>query len=182
MDFTFLLRILNRRKWVILGAAAFALLATYWFIGKKPERYKSSVVLSTGIVNYKGINSDNDDAFVQQYQVENAFSNLIEFAMSRSSIKLLSVEMLRHDLGKTPEGAFRQPQSKLSAYSPEEADQLYQQLAKLQLDSLSDPAFSAELDYALDKIGRAYGYDHDALLRSLSIKRCERANGVKTVK
>jgi polysaccharide biosynthesis transport protein len=171
MDFTYLLRILNRRKWIILGAMAFAMLATYWFIGKKPERYKSSVVLSTGIVNYKGINSDNSDAFVQQYQVENAFSNLIEFAMSRSSIKLLSVEMLRHDLGKTPEGAFRQPQTNLSAFSPEEAAQLHKLLAQLPLDSLSDPAFSPEIDYALDKIGRAYGYDHDALLRSLSIKR-----------
>ena len=171
MDFGYLLRILLRRKWLIAGVALGAALAAYVFIGRKPENYRASVIISTGIVNYKGINSDNSDAFVQQYQVENAFSNLIEFAQSRSCIKLLTIHMLRHDLEGKEGPAFRQGNRGLSAYSDQEAAQLLGDIARLDLDSISDPAFSQQFDYLLDKIARAYGYDHDAIRRALSVKR-----------
>lgn len=171
MDFGYLLRILLRRKWLIAGVALGAALAAYLFIGRKPEQYRASVIISTGIVNYKGINSDNSDAFVQQYQVENAFSNLIEFAQSRSCIKLLTIHMLRHDLGGAEGPAFRQANRAVVPYSDAEAGQLLQEIRTLDLDSISDPAFSQQFDYLLDKIARAYGYDHDAIRRSLSVKR-----------
>lgn len=175
MDFAYLLNILLRRKWLILGVMAAAALATFFFIGQKPERYKSSVVMSTGIVNYKGINSDNSDAFVQQYQVDNAFSNLLEFAQSRSAVKLVTIEMLQHDLaaegGNGPEKPFRQANLGLSGFSEEEKKKLFAELQKIELDSLEDPSFPPEFDFLLDKIARAYGYDNDAMLRSLSVKR-----------
>lgn len=175
MDFTYLLNILLRRKWLILGAMATAALATFFFIGQKPERYKSSVVMATGIVNYKGIKSDNSDAFVQQYQVENAFSNLLEFAQSRSAIKLVTIEMLQHDLAaEASNGAakpFRQANLGLSNFSAEEKKNLLAEIQKINLDSLEDPSFSPQFDFLLDKIARAYGYDNDAILRSLSVKR-----------
>ncbi|MCC7467545.1 MAG: hypothetical protein IT261_14785, partial [Saprospiraceae bacterium] len=168
MDVNYLLNILLRRKWLILGAMAAAGLGAFFFIGQKPASYKSSVVLATGIVNYKGINSDNSDAFVQQYQVENAFSNLMEFARSRPALKLVTIEMLQHDLPGS--GAFRQPNPALP-FTDAEKQSLLQQLKSIQLDSLEDASFSPEFDFLLDKIARAYGYDNDALLRSLSVKR-----------
>lgn len=175
MDFAYLLGILARRKWLILAAMGMAAVATFLFIGSRPERYKASVVVSTGIVNYKGINSDNSDAFVQQYQVENAFLNLIEFTQSRSAIKLLTVEMLQHDLaaegGNGAVKPFRVANRSLSNYSDDEKKQLFTELQKIQLDSMADPAFSQQFDFMLDKIARAYGYDNDALLRGLSVKR-----------
>ncbi|MDX1913723.1 MAG: hypothetical protein SFV22_19665 [Saprospiraceae bacterium] len=170
MDFNYLLQILLRRKWLIVGVMAAAALATFLFIGQKPDRYKSAVVMATGIVNYKGINSDNSDAFVQQYQVENAFSNMLEFAQSRAAIKLVTIEMLQHDLGDKSR-AFRQANLSLSNFTPEEENTLRSALQKIQLDSLEDPSFSPEFDFLLDKIARAYGYDNDAILRSLSVKR-----------
>ncbi|MDO8366420.1 MAG: hypothetical protein Q7T20_06460, partial [Saprospiraceae bacterium] len=175
MDFAYLLNILLRRKGLILGVMAAAALGTFYFIGQKPERFKSSVVLATGIVNYKGIKSDNSDAFVQQYQVDNAFSNLLEFAQSRTAIKLVTIEMLQHDLaaefGKGTEKPFRQANLGLSNFSEEEKKSLYADLQKIKLDSLEDPSFSPQFDFLLDKIARAYGYDNDAILRSLSVKR-----------
>lgn len=171
MDFGYLLRILSRRKWLILAVIFGAAAAAFIFIGRKPEMYRASAILSTGIVNYKGINSDNSDAFVQQYQVENAFSNLIEFAQSRSCIKLLTIQMLRHDLPGAQGEAFRQPNRKLSNFTDDDAQQLLAGIKNLDLDSISDPAFSQQFDYLLDKIARAYGYDHDAILRGLSVKR-----------
>jgi len=175
MDFTYLLNILLRRKWLILGVMAAAAMGTFFFIGQKPERFKSSVVMATGIVNYKGIKSDNSDAFVQQYQIDNAFSNLLEFAQSRTALKLVTIEMLQHDLaaegGNGPEKPFRQANLGLSNISEEEKKTLFAELQKIQLDSLEDPSFSPQFDFLLDKVARAYGYDNDALLRSLFVKR-----------
>jgi polysaccharide biosynthesis transport protein len=175
MDIAYLIGILARRKWLILTAMAIAAATTFLFIGSKPEKYKANAVIATGIVNYKGINSDNSDAFVQQYQVENAFLNLIEFTQSRAVLKLLSIEMLQHDLaaegGNSAEKPFRQANRSLSNFSDEEKKQLFAELQKIQLDSLADPAFSQQFDFNLDKIARAYGYDNDALRRSLSVKR-----------
>ncbi len=175
MDLAYLLNILLRRKWLILGVMLAAAMATFVFIGQKPERYKSNVVMSTGIVNYKGLNSDGSDAFVQQYQVDNAFSNLLEFAQSRSAIKLVTIEMLQHDLaaegGNGAEKPFRQANLGLANFSAEEKKALFTELQKIELDSLEDPSFNPTFDFMLDKVARAYGYDNDALLRNLSVKR-----------
>lgn len=174
MDFGYLFRILARRKWLIAGAMLVTALATFTMIGLRPEKYKASVILATGIVNYKGINSDNSDAFVQQYQVQNAFSNLIEFVQSRSSIKILTIHMLQHDLAASsngPEKPFRTANASLSKFTQEEQNQLMAELSKINLDSINDPSFSQQFDYLLDKVARAYGYDHDALRRSIDVKR-----------
>jgi Mrp family chromosome partitioning ATPase/uncharacterized protein involved in exopolysaccharide biosynthesis len=175
MDVGYLLRILARRKWLIFIAMFTAAVATFLFIGRKPERYKATVIMSTGIVNYKGLNSNDDDAFVQQYQVENAFSNLIEVIRSRSSVKLLTIEMLRHDLlaenGSGTGQPFRRGNKDLSFFSDEERQYLLAELVKINLDSINDPSFDQQFDYVLDKIARAYGYDNDAVLRGLLVKR-----------
>ncbi len=174
MDIAYLLRILARRKWLILTAMLAAATITFLMIARKPESYKASVIVSTGIVNYKGVNANSSDGFVQQYQIENAFANLIEYAQSRSAIKLLAIDMLRHDLqarGSGTEKPYRQPNKKLVSFTDDEEKTLLAQLVKINIDSISDPSFSQEFDYLLDKIARSYGYDHDAIHRSLSVKR-----------
>lgn len=173
MDLGYLLKIIARRKWVILLAAVGAAMLTFVLVGMKAPKYKSTAILATGIVNYKGINSDGSDAFVQQYQIENAFSNLIEFVQSRSTLKILAIEMLQHDLRAVAAGQapFRQPDKKLMYFTDEEQDKLLKYLNRVQLDSLDDPSFDQEFDFLLDKISRSYGYDHDQMVKALSVKR-----------
>jgi polysaccharide biosynthesis transport protein len=174
MDFEYLLRILNRRKWLIAAVALATTAATFVLIGRKPETYKATVLLSTGIVNYKGIDADNADAFVQQYQVENAFSNLVEFAASRSTLKLLAVEMLKHDLNSpNTQGTrpYRTPNTELVKVTQAEIDSLRQLVSRINLDSIEEPSFSQHFDFLLEKVSRAYGYDHDMLQKSISVKR-----------
>jgi polysaccharide biosynthesis transport protein len=174
MDVGYLLRILIQRKWLILSVMAAATLATFVLISQKPMRYRASVILSTGIVNYKGINSDNSDAFVQQYQVDNAFSNLLVFSQSRSTLKLLGLSLLQHDMTAGPK-AYRQPQAQAAGISDAEFQQLSNELLseirQLNLDSITDPSFSQQFDYNLDRVSRAYGYDYDALHNALSVTR-----------
>jgi polysaccharide biosynthesis transport protein len=171
MDLGYLFNILARRKWLIFSVMLLAAAVTFVLIGRKPERYKAGVIISTGIVNYKGINSDDSDAFVQQFQVENAFSNLIEFAKAGPTLKLLTLEMLRRDLVSKKDAAFRQINPKLVPITPEELTALTTELARINLDSLNDPTFTQETDLLIDKISRSMGYDHDALNTALSVKR-----------
>ncbi len=174
MDISYLLRILGRRKWLIFSVMAAAALATFIFVGRRPEAYKSTVILSTGIVNYKGINSSGTDAFVQEFQIQNAFSNLLEFVKSRSNIKMLTIAMLQHDMpgGLAYKGeSFATPNPALSEFTEEQARQLLSEINKINIDSLQDFNFSPQTDYLLDRISRAYGYDHEALLRAITIKR-----------
>lgn len=176
MDFGYLLQILNRRKWLILTAMIASAALVFYLIGKRPEQYKANVILATGIVNYKGFNSNGDDAFVQQFQIENAFSNLIDYAQSRSSFKILTLYMLQHDLNAEKSAntnwPFRKPNIALYGEGiREETEKLRQELAKIKLDSIIDPAFSQEMDYLIDRVSRTYGYDHDAIGRSITVKR-----------
>lgn len=173
MDLGYLLKILARRKWVILAAALGAALLTFMLVGLKSAKYKSSAILATGIVDYKGINSDGSDAFVQQYQIENAFSNLTEFVQSRSSLKILAIEMLQHDLNaRASKGTpYRQPNKKLMNFTDEEEARLLKYVNKINLDSLDSPSFDPDFDFLLDKISRSYGYDHDQMIKALSVKR-----------
>jgi capsular polysaccharide biosynthesis protein len=173
MDLGYLLKILARRKWVILAAALGAALLTFMLVGLKSAKYKSSAILATGIVDYKCINSDGSDAFVQQYQIENAFSNLTEFVQSRSSLKILAIEMLQHDLNaRASKGTpYRQPNKKLMNFTDEEEARLLKYVNKINLDSLDSPSFDPDFDFLLDKISRSYGYDHDQMIKALSVKR-----------
>jgi polysaccharide biosynthesis transport protein len=175
MDISYLLRVLGRRKWLILSLILASGIATYVLVGRQPEKYKSRVILSTGIVNYKGINSSGTDGFVQEFQIQNAFSNLLEFINSRSNVKMLTLAMLQHDMpgGATykADQAYTLPNKEISNFTDEQARQLLSDINNHNIDSIGDPTFSTETDDLIDKISRAYGYDHDAILRCIEIKR-----------
>jgi Mrp family chromosome partitioning ATPase len=84
--------------------------------------------------------------------------------------------MLQHDLNAESSGStewpFRQPNLKLYGEGiRQEAQDLLAELNRIRLDSVADPAFSQQFDYLTDRVARTYGYDHDAILRSLSVKR-----------
>ena len=174
MDIGYLLKILARRKWLILSVMLASAALMFFLIGRKPEAYRSTVMVSTGIVNYKGINSSGSDGFVQPYQIANAFSNLIEIIQSQAAVKLLTMQMLKHDLAAEFRGEgtpFRTANKELSDFQEEDALALLDQINEISFDSISHPSFTADFDYKLDKIARAYGYDNDAIMRSLEVKR-----------
>jgi Mrp family chromosome partitioning ATPase/uncharacterized protein involved in exopolysaccharide biosynthesis len=56
-------------------------------------------------------------------------------------------------------------------FSDEEQAKLLAYLNKIQLDSLDDPSFDQEFDFLLDRVSRSYGYDHDQMVKALSVKR-----------
>ncbi len=99
MDFLFFIKVLLRRKWLILFVSILAVVVAYFIASELPESFKSKVVISTGIIEKKNIYTDNENPFVQEFQIENKFSNLIELMTSRLSINMVSYQLLLHDYG-----------------------------------------------------------------------------------
>jgi len=107
MDFQFFIDTLNRRKWLLLGVSLLAAIATLLVMLQMPQKYRANAQVATGIIDYKGVRLERENPFVQKFQVENAFSNLITNMQGRATLNKLSELMLAHDL--TSEKPFRTP-------------------------------------------------------------------------
>lgn len=174
MNIRYLLSVLIQRLWLIGAVALSAALLAYWLVGRQPDTYQSQAILATGIINYKGISTEKSEGFVQEYMINNAFSNLTDFAVSRSTLKLIQIALMRHDLEAQYDGigtAMRQPNRSLSDFTDAEGRQLLEELKKVNLDSITELSFGTDLNVLLTKVAIAYGYDHDALLRQNTLQR-----------
>ena len=160
MELTYYLSILWRRKWLILLSAILAGGLAYYLISLKPPVYKSEAKISTGVIDYTGINSGKDNPFIQQLQVDMRFNNLTEFMTSRQCVNLLSFHLLNHDLQPEEfgDGPFR-------AEIGLEDDDLYDlsQLLATKLDELKPEFENPEDELYFNKIAKKYAYDYDVL-------------------
>ena len=179
MDLQYLLNILSRRKWLILTVMLIAAIATYLFVERLEPNYKSSAQLSTGIIDFKGLNVEEDNPFLQKFTVEISFGNLVEFMKSQRNIQFLIYQLLVHDLARdsvnqeVPFRSLKHPDENfdLNTYSDQEIDRLVstmrRKLANFE-NSLGDP----HLELIFGDLAKAFGYDYENLLKNhLSIDR-----------
>ena len=180
MELQYYLNVLWRR----IGLIALTMLLTatlaYLFVQYQSSVYKSESVISTGVVDYTGISSDNNNAFMQQLQVEMRFDNLIEFMSSRQCINLLTFNLVHHDLealayGRKP---FRDG-SKLAIFNSFELGRL-SDLLKTKLDS-NNPTFeNSEDELFFNKVAKVLKYDFETLKKEqLKINRIGKTDYVK---
>ena len=171
MDFGYLINILLRRKWLLLSVVLLSSIATWFFIGSLPDVYKAEAVISTGIIDYKGVSLQKDNPFIQKFQIESSFNGLIEKMKSRSSIKPLTDKLLLHDLQATNlnEQPFREPDGKELGMSESELNNLVIKLRTSLTDSSLNKKPQSEIPGG--KLAEAYGYDFETLLKKLEIKR-----------
>ena len=170
MDFSYLLNILFKRKWLLLSVILLSALATWLLVGKLPDVYKAKTVIATGIIDYKGVTLQKDNPFIQKFQIESSFNSMVEKMKSRTIVKLLTDKLLLHDL--QADGvhvkAFRTPKSKRNGISQEELDKLVMKLKA----NLSDSLLNAKpVEISSNSLAQAYGYDHESLLKKLEIQR-----------
>lgn len=173
MDFQYFFKILWRRKWHLIALTITAVVLTYFLVGLQPPIFKSNAVLSTGITIEKHINLSREDVFVQKYEIEYAFSQLIETMKSRTSIRLLSYDLLLHDL--TAERIGLQPFRKIDEEEREKLDpSVIHDLANalsLHFDSSVVWTLPQEYNATFKEIAKLYGYDYESLTEKLHINR-----------
>ncbi|MCB0517404.1 MAG: hypothetical protein H6577_23805 [Lewinellaceae bacterium] len=171
MDFAYLINILLRRKWLLLSVVLFSSIATWFFIGRLKPVFKAKAIISTGIIDYKGVSLQKDNPFIQKFQIESSFNGLTEKMKSRRSIKMLTERLLAHDV--LADGImvkpFRVPDTDEGSLSQSEIDHLAQKLKTNNTDTAINE--KPHLERADNKLAEAYGYDYESILKKLEIQR-----------
>ena len=174
MDFIYLLRVLLKRKWIILGAAVLAALLALYFTRNESKQYLSSAQISTGyaIKEVVSINPDFDP-----YAAETKFNNAIVTFSSDPVLSLLSYQLILHDLDSidVPFRALTAEQKATEAYKNvniEDARYVFRN----KLDSMSMlTSYKPEERKLLEFLG-LYGYDYKSISKNLSIYRLQRTD------
>lgn len=170
MDFSYLVNILFRRKWLLLSVVVLSALATWTFVGNLPDVYNAKAVISTGIIDYKGVTLQKENPFIQKFQIESSFNSMLEKMKSRTILKLLTEKLLLHDLQAdgVHEKPFRIPKSKGLGMSQGELDKLVLKLKANLNDSLLN---EKPIDISTNNLAQAYEYNYEKLQKKLEIQR-----------
>ena len=174
MDFAYFLNILLRRKWLILSVALLAAVTTYFVTQQLPSKWQANAVLETGISRYQGLTLTVDNPFVQEWQINGSFDNMIKSMTSRSQIKQLTKQLLYHDLvlaAETGIEPFRVPDVDEEEVDLNDVNDFIAVLANFTPDSLQ--AFRAEKHNSLkvSDLAKMYGYDQKSIAEDLTVAR-----------
>ena len=171
MEFQFFLDTLKRRKWLLLTSMLLAGLAAFAVMSVLPPKYRANAQIKTGIIDYRGKTLERNNNFVQKWQVDNAFSNMVTNMQGRDRLAKLTELLLHHDL--TSPTPFRQPDAEELA----EAAPAGLEAVKRVLVSRADSTYSTQRPFAstngvkLSDIAEAYEYDFDSLQDMMMVKR-----------
>ena len=180
MELTYYLSILRRRLWLILLASLLAAGLAYYLVLLKPPVYKSEAIVSTGVIDYTGINSGRDNPYLQQLHIDMQFNNLLECVISRRCLTLLSFHLLNHDLEPDSfgEGPFRSDVD-LSEYEWEDLQAL-NSLLETKLAELRPEFVRPEDELFFNKVAKTFGYDYETLKeKNVRIERVRETDYVK---
>lgn len=168
MDFQYYVNILLRRKWAILLTALLAAVVAYFLTNSLPPSYSTEATLEAGVLDYDG--SSNGDGYVQEYQINARFENMIAEFRSEKMMRLQSFRLLVHDLDESGI-PFREPKFKddQEEISKEQIAELVEVLkAKIATKEVTlDPLYSRS--YSI--LAKAYKYDFKSLKKNLAISR-----------
>lgn len=176
MDFIYLLRVLVKRKWIILGAAVLAATLAYILTQNESKKYSSSAQISTGyaIKEIVSINPDFDP-----YAAETKFNNAIATFLSDPVLNLLSYELILHDLNNpNPFRKLDEEDKQLPEYKNvniEEARLVFRN----RLDSMNMLTSFKPEERKLLEFLKLYGYDYKTLLKKLAVYRLQRTDYLK---
>ncbi len=171
MDIEFFISTLMRRKWLIIGASLLAAVVTVGVTLQLPPKYKSNAQVQTGIVDYRGASLSRSSDFVQKFQVDNAFANMITEMTGRATLSKLTEKVLMHDL--QAEVPFRDPDDKVLASLGVDREQA----AKVVLvnreaaDAADDIITGAAKEAEVNRLATAYDYDFNQLRQLMSVSR-----------
>lgn len=150
-----------------------AAVAAYLLVNAQDEKFKSSAIISTGIMGAEGLNTEREIPFFQKFQIEMSVNNLTEFIQSRQNVNLLSYHLLLHDLRKSSDNPFRimkVDEENPINYSEEEINALLD-LMEIKVDSLQAYLDDELMEPIYKDLAKAFEYDYESLLENLEIGR-----------
>src|SRR5579863_3557 len=174
MDFLYLLRVLLKRKWLILGTGLAAAGIAWGLTMNQPKKYRSFMHFSTGFTVSDEVKVSTEN--VDIYAADGKFNNVIVTVLSPSVVSLLSYNLILHDLeSSTP---FRRPDLKHGGAA------LYQSIETRnailtfhdKLDSMSVlTSFKPDERRLLEYLA-LYHYDYNSLIKDIPVYRVQRTD------
>jgi succinoglycan biosynthesis transport protein ExoP len=178
MDFTYLIRVLMKRKWIIVGSAILAAVVAWSLTRHEPKGYRSSTRISTGyaIPDEIKINESSTNMF----DAEVRFNNAINTWMSAPVISLLSYELILHDL-TSPEPFRRLNVKQLQSYTYKDVNLTEaKRVFKDKLETMTVLTSYKPDEKKLLEFLDLYGYGYGQLLRHIQIYRVPSTDYIQT--
>ncbi|MFT4758436.1 MAG: succinoglycan biosynthesis transport protein ExoP [Paraglaciecola sp.] len=171
MDIGYFFNILWRSKWLILSVVLISSVAAWLLVGKRPPVYKSSAVISTGIVKFKGKTLSGSVGYIQKYEIESAFSQLMEDMKLPQVIEMLSDTLIKHDYQRIGYNTapFRQPNYEDLGMSEEEVNDIATATLVNNVEDSLELQTKQEIEQR--QLLGALGYDYKSLVESLEMGR-----------
>lgn len=177
MDFVYLLRILSKRKWIIIGSTLLAAAIAWFLTMHEKKEYLSISQISTGFTSNDIVKLDQESNF---YETDTKFNNVVVTFTSPTVISLLSYSAMLHDL-QNPTQPFRtltNDKKQAPVYwemNKEEAKTLLQN----RLDSMTILTSYKPNEKKLLEFMKLYNYDYNSILKDLNIYRVERTDYIQ---
>lgn len=177
MDFLYLLRILLKRKWLIVGSGLLAAAIAWSLTLIQPKKYRSFSRFSTGyaIGDEVPIGKDNVDI----YTADIKFNNIIVTVTSPSVISLLSYNLMIHDLEDSDPFRRLTPKQRQTPLYRHINRDLALSTLKQKLESMTTlTSFNPEEKDLLEYID-LYQYDYNSLLKAIGVNRVQRTDYIE---
>ncbi len=171
MELRYFFSVLSKRKWLLAAVMLAAASAAFVVVGKLPHKFKTSALLTTGIVEHHSIRVGEPNPFVQEFEIESKFANLTERMKARPVLNALTKRLILHDLrpaaGDEP---FRKLDIKKLGFTQERVDE-YLQVLENRPDSLGVTDKDIEILFTARTVEKALGYDYETIRDQLEMKR-----------
>ncbi|HZY81978.1 MAG TPA: Wzz/FepE/Etk N-terminal domain-containing protein [Cyclobacteriaceae bacterium] len=180
MDLRALLMVLWRKKWVLIIVPLFAVMAALALRMTGEWKYKSNAQLATGLTVSDEL--IGNAKYLNPYEVQVTFNNLIETIKSRSVMGQLAYRLMIHDL-KDSTNAYRHPGNKKlveklgsDVYTryPRYISILQQHADSIALLNPNDPS-EKEVLTLID----LFGYDYETIQKELLIYRLNQSDFIE---
>ncbi|HUQ96821.1 MAG TPA: Wzz/FepE/Etk N-terminal domain-containing protein [Chitinophagaceae bacterium] len=174
MEFLYLFKALNRRKWLIIGCVMAALVVAYLLTSNQKPEYKSVTQIATGFTTTDEVRLSDERYNGPQAEIK--FNNVIENFNSTKVLSLLSYDLLLHDLiEKTPFKVLT-PDEKQHEVFKKLSPQAAQQLLMVKLDQSQPLRKDVPEEKQLMEIIRLYDYDVETISKKLLVSRVPRTD------
>ena len=170
MDFSYLLKALLRKKWIIIFAMVAGFSAGLVFTLFQKKSYISVAQYSTGLTQSQKINLGLNEIF-DVNQIDIRFNNVIETFQSETVLGMLSYELMLHDLESAhPFRQLTQKQKNDTAFKNADFTQvkniLHRKLSKLELLNTYEPEEKKVWDLI-----NLYQYEPFEVSKKLTVER-----------
>src|SRR6185437_3018701 len=177
MDFAYLIRVLLKRKWIIIGSAIIASVVAYVLTRKEPKSYRSTARFSTGFALPDEIKVSEND--IPMYDADIRFNNAINTWMSPAVVSLLSYELILHDLSSPDPFRVLDTRAKQSAvYRNIDIDQA-KKVFEQRLDTMEVLTSFKPEEKGLLEFLDLYGYGYNELIRDIQVYQVPRTDYIQ---